>query len=214
MDAAAQLWLFFLLVLGVVLLPGLDMTFVLATTLGGGRRSGFAGVAGITAAGFVHVAVGATGLAAVLTLAPSLFDAMLLAGAFYLGWIGWSLARGGAKFDAVAGDEASRGALTVAFRRGMLTNLLNPKAYAFMLAVFPQFVAVERGPVWIQALPLAAIIAATQVAVYGAVVLAAAGTRGWLRGHPRVLDGLGRGVGVLLLVAAAGSAWQGWRGLA
>ena len=63
MDAAAQLWLFFLLVLGVVLLPGLDMTFVLATTLGGGRRSGFAGVAGITAAGFVHVAVGATGLA-------------------------------------------------------------------------------------------------------------------------------------------------------
>jgi threonine/homoserine/homoserine lactone efflux protein len=61
--------------------------------------------------------------------------------------------------------------------------------------------------------PLAAIIAATQIAVYGAVVVAAAAARGWLRGHPRVLDGLGRGVGALLLVAAAGSAWQGWRGL-
>ena len=214
MDSAAQLGLFFLLVLGVVLLPGLDMTFVLATTLGGGRRSGFAGVAGITAAGCVHVAVGATGIAAVVALVPALFDALLLAGAVYLGWIGWSLARGGAAFDPAAGGEARRAELAVAFRRGMLTNLLNPKAYAFMLAVFPQFVAVERGPIWIQAVPLAAIIAATQIAVYGAVVMAAAGARGWLRGHPRVLDGLGRGVGVLLLAAAAGSAWQGWRGLA
>lgn len=212
-----QLWLFFGIVLGVVLLPGLDMTYVLATTLAGGRPSGFAGVAGITAAGFVHVAVGAAGIAAVVTLMPALFDALLVAGAIYLGWIGWSLVRGGVAFaregEASAADDSRRAALAVAFRRGMLTNLLNPKAYAFMLAIFPQFVAAERGPIWLQAVPLSAIIAATQVAVYGAVVMAAAGARGWLRGHPRVLDGLGRGVGAFLLVAAAGSAWQGWRGL-
>ena len=211
MDPATQLWLFFGIVLGVVLLPGLDMTFVLATTIADGRRSGFAGVAGITSAGFVHVAVGAAGIATVLALAPRLFNALLLAGALYLGWIGLSLVRGGAAAPAESGGAAAAPALAVAFRRGMLTNLLNPKAYAFMLAIFPQFVDAERGPIWLQAIPLSAIISATQIAVYGAVVLAAAAARGWLLGHPRSLALLGRGIGVFLLVAALASAWQGWQ---
>ena len=211
MQTSSELWLFFGIVLGVVLLPGLDMTFVLATTIGSGRRSGFAGVAGIVAAGFVHVAVGAAGIAAIVSLVPGLFDAMLVAGSAYLAWIGISLLRAGAAFP--AGDAENAPSLAVAFRRGMVTNLLNPKAYAFMLAIFPQFVAAARGPIALQALPLSAIIAATQIAVYGAVVLAASGARGWLLGHPRALAGVGRTVGAFLVVAACASAWQGWRGV-
>ena len=118
---------------------------------------------------------------------------------------------------AASGHPAATGELTpslaLPFRRGMITNLLNPKAYAFMLAIFPQFVSAERGSIALQALPLAAIIAVTQVAVYCIVVLAAAAARGWLIGHPRALAGVGRTVGAFLVVAAVASAWQSWRTL-
>ena len=213
MDADdIELWLFFGLVLGVVLLPGLDMTFVLATTIADGRRSGFAGVAGIVSAGFVHVAVGAAGIATLLALAPRLLQRAAARRRAYLAWIGLSLVRGGAAFAADSGEPGEAApALAVAFRRGMLTNLLNPKAYAFMLAIFPQFVTPTRGSIALQAMPLSAIITATQVAVYGAVVLAAAGARGWLLGAPALARRLGRGVGAFLLVAALASAWQGWQ---
>lgn len=211
MQTASELWLFFGIVLGVVLLPGLDMTFVIATAIGAGRRSAFAGVAGIVCAGFIHVAVGAAGIAAIVTLLPGLFNAMLLAGAVYLAWIGFSLVRAGAAFTSTAEASAETPSLLVPFRRGMITNLLNPKAYAFMLAIFPQFVSAARGSIALQAVPLSAIIAVTQLAVYGAVVVAAAGARGWLLGHPRALAGVGRAVGAFLIVAALASAWQGWK---
>lgn len=207
MEPYAHLGLFFLLVLGIVLLPGLDMACVLGTTLAAGRRAGFAAVGGIVAAGVVHVAVAGTGIAMVLAAAPSLFNGLLLAGALYVAWIGVALARHGVAL--AGGAEApANGAW---FRRGALTNLLNPKAYAFMLAVFPQFVHVEIGPVWRRIALLGLIIAATQAAVYGAIVVGAARARGWAEGRPGALAALGRGVGVLLIAAAVATLATAWR---
>lgn len=209
MESLAHLWVFFGLVLGVVLLPGLDMTYVLASSLGGGRSAGLAAVGGITAGGAAHVAIGGAGIAAVLAVAPALFNILLLAGTLYVAWIGISLVRSGIAFE--TGDLPRSASIRTAFRRGMLTNLLNPKAYLFMLAIFPQFVRAELGPIWLQAVVLGAIIAATQLSVYGAIVLLAAHTRGWLMGRPKSLARLGRAVGALLLLVAVASAWEGWR---
>ena len=217
MAPSSTLWLFFSLVFGIVLLPGLDMACVLASALGGGRRAGLAAVGGIASAAVAHVAIGGLGIAAILVVMPSLFNALLVVGAAYVAWIGLSLLRSGALFDAAAGGGATGStaatlSLTTAYRRGMLTNLLNPKAYAFMLAVFPQFVRREWGPVGAQAMVLGAIIIATQFSVYGAVVLAAARARNWLAARPRALAAIGRGVGLLLLAVAVLSAIEGWRG--
>jgi threonine/homoserine/homoserine lactone efflux protein len=207
----SHLWLFFGLVFGVVLLPGLDMACVLATALGGGRRAGFAAVGGILTAAVVHVAVGAAGLAAILGVLPALYNAILAVGAIYVAWIGISLLRSGAMFES-GGAQALNGiSMPVAYRRGLLTNLLNPKAYAFMLAVFPQFVRRDGGPIWAQAVVLGAIIVVTQVAVYGAVVLVATRARGWLAARPRALALVGRTVGALLVAVAFLSAIEGWR---
>lgn len=209
MELTAQLWLFFLIVLGVVLLPGLDMACVLATSLGGGRRAGFAAVGGIVAGGVVHVAVGATGIALVLVAAPALFNLVLAAGAAYVAWIGISLVRHGIGFDPGAAD--ARGLEATAFRRGAMTNLLNPKAYAFMLAIFPQFVRPDLGPVGRQAAVLGAIIAVTQAGVYGALVLGASRLRAGLAGRPAPLALLGRAVGLLLVGAALWTLLAAWR---
>lgn len=211
MDTASHLWLFFGLVFGVVLLPGLDMACVLATSLGGGRRAGFAAVSGILTAAVLHVAVGAAGVAAILEVIPALYNAILAVGAIYVGWIGLSLLRSGAMFE-TRGAPALHGiSMATAYRRGLLTNLLNPKAYAFMLAIFPQFVRRDGGPIWVQAVVLGAIIIITQVAVYGAVVLAATRARGWLAARPRALAAAGRTVGALLVAVALVSLFEGWR---
>ena len=211
MASVAHLWLFFVLVFGIVLLPGLDMACVLGCTLGGGRRAGLASIAGIVTGAVAHVVIGGLGVAAILLVMPALFNTLLVAGAAYVAWIGLSLVRSGALFD-LGGVSTTAVAVPTAYRRGMLTNLLNPKAYAFMLAVFPQFVRREWGPVWLQAAVLGAIIVATQFSVYGSVVLAAARGRAWLAERPRALAAIGRGVGLLLLAVALFSTIEGWRG--
>lgn len=214
MSYSAQLWLFFLMVFGVVVFPGIDMAFVLASSLLGGRRSGFFAVAGIVLGGICHVVVGVLGISVLLQVFPAAFNTLLLLGALYVAWIGLSLLRSSSVFTAAADTEASSSrSAWVSLRRGALTNLLNPKAYLFMLAVFPQFLRPERGSIALQAVVLAAIIAATQAGVYGALVLVAGNARGWLESRPAVSLALGRAVGVLLIAAAALTGWEGWRRL-
>lgn len=208
MISSANLWLFFLLVLGVIALPGMDMAFVLASALGGGRRAGLAAVAGTVTGGLFHVAMGVAGVAVLLAVAPAAFNLLLLAGAGYVAWIGLSLLRGGAALGVVSSGAASP---LRCYRQAMATCLLNPKAYVFMLAIFPQFLRPAEGPVALQAVALAAIIAGTQAAVYGAVALAASRARGWLQGSPATGRLLGRGVGALLVLAAVFTGVEGWR---
>ncbi|RNF82653.1 LysE family translocator [Montanilutibacter psychrotolerans] len=209
MDYATQLWLFFALVFAVVILPGLDMAFVLASALTGGRRSGLAAVAGLVAAGGCHVLAGALGIGMLMKVMPAAFNAVLLVGAVYVAWIGWSLLRSRGGFGAV--DDIASRSLWATFRQAALTNLLNPKAYMFMLAVFPQFLRTEFGAIAPQAVVLGVIIAATQAGVYGAIALVAADARGWLQSRPAAGLVVNRGVGVVLIAAAAITGLQGWR---
>jgi threonine/homoserine/homoserine lactone efflux protein len=211
MADTTHLWLFFSLVFGIVIVPGMDMTFVLANALAGGRRSGLYATAGVIAAGICHVVVGALGVSAVLELSPMAFNIMLLLGAAYIAWLGFGLLRSSAMLDAV--PQTERRSAWTAFRQGALTNLLNPKAYLFMLAVFPQFLKPEAEAIWLQAAILSLIIAGTQLAVYGSLALAAAGSRSALADNPAVSIAIGRIVGALLILVAAMTAWEGWRSL-
>lgn len=203
----AHLWVFFVLVFGIIVLPGLDMAFVMASALVGGRSAGLAAVAGVTLGGMVHVLMGVVGVGLVLRTVPQLFQLMLFAGAAYVAWMGWSLLRGAAALGEVR--EAAPRSHAATFGRAAATCLLNPKAYVFMLAVFPQFLRPEYGPLGSQAVALSAIIAVTQVAVYGGVALGAAAMRGWLRTNQQGQVWMGRAVGVLLVAAAAWTAGQG-----
>jgi threonine/homoserine/homoserine lactone efflux protein len=84
------------------------------------------------------------------------------------------------------------------FGKAAATCLLNPKAYVFMLAVFPQFLRLEYGPIATQAVLLSAITALTQVTVYGAIAMGAAHIRVWLRTNQQGQVRLGQGVGVAI----------------
>jgi threonine/homoserine/homoserine lactone efflux protein len=200
MTEYAHLWLFFMILLSVVMLPGLDMAYVLGSSLSGGRGQGLVAVAGMVAGGTVHVAVGALGLAAVIEYLPGVFNAILLAGALYIAWIGWSLLNSASTFGTDL--PAAARSTWCTFRRAALTNLLNPKAYVFMFAVFPQFFRPEYGTLWIQAVAIGAIVAGTQAGVYGSVAFVAGGLREWALSKPAFGMRLNRLVGGLLILAA------------
>lgn len=202
-SVASPLWLYALLVAGIIVLPGMDMAFVAASSLSGGLRHGAAALAGIVLGGLLHMALGLLGLGLLLQAAPMLFNAMLLAGSLYVGWLGWQVARAGAMSATAAVRQAAGWPKT--FSRGLLTCLLNPKAYLFSVTVLPQFLTrdVARG------LGLAAITVVAQLVIYGAVAWAAStGTR-----HVRSSPWLSRAVGSLLIFAAVLAVLQGWHGL-
>lgn len=70
MTYTENLWLYFTLLFGIILLPGVDMLLVLASSLTGGRRAGLAATSGIIAGGAVHSIYGAIGIALLATLIP------------------------------------------------------------------------------------------------------------------------------------------------
>lgn len=210
MSYAENLWIFFALLFGIIIVPGMDMMFVLANALTGGRRAGLAATAGVMAGGVAHTLFGALGVGVLLQLAPSLFTLMLLAGAGYMAWIGVTLARSAITVGAVAG--APRRPLWIAFRQGAATCLMNSKATLFVIAVYPQFMRPEYGSLWRQALAMGAMTVATQFAVYGGLAVAAGRSRDLLVDNPRATALVGRAAGWLLVAVAGLTAWHGLRG--
>ncbi|CAN7337989.1 LysE family translocator [Pseudoduganella sp. LjRoot289] len=212
MNQSANLWLYFVVVFGIIVLPGLDMAFVMASSILGGRRAGLAAVGGIVAGGACHLLMATAGIAVLLKLWPALFHVLLLAGAAYIAWMGAVFFRSDSVFKPSAGHEVL--APAAIFRRAMMTSLLNPKAYIFMLAIFPQFLKTDHGPLWLQSGVLGMITALTQLGVYGALALASSQASGWFNAHPRAATVTARSMGVLLIFTALLSAGQAVRALA
>jgi threonine/homoserine/homoserine lactone efflux protein len=212
MSYCENLWLFLLLLFGIIIVPGMDMMFVLANALTGGRRAGLAATAGVMLGGAAHTLFGATGVGILLKLAPQLYAVMLFAGAAYMAWIGVTLARSSIIVGKVAGAPSR--SLWTAFRQGTATCLLNPKAYLFVLSVYPQFLRPQYGVLWLQALVMGAMTLLMQFTIYGALAFAAGRSRDFLVAKPRVTIVVGRAAGALLVAIAAWTAWRGWAGWA
>lgn len=207
MDYTQALWLYFILLFGIIIVPGMDMFFVLANSLTGGRRAGLAATAGIMLGGAVHTLFGALAVGVLTHLPAEVFRTMILVGAAYMAWIGYTLVRSSITVDHIGKAQSRSG--WVAFRQGLMTCLLNPKAYMFVIAVYPQFIRPEFGPLWRQALVMGVMTVLMQLFIYGALALAAAKGRDALIGNPGVTEWIGRGAGVLFLAAAMFAAWHG-----
>jgi threonine/homoserine/homoserine lactone efflux protein len=207
-----NLWLFFTLLFGIIIVPGMDMLFVLANSLTGGRRTGMAATAGIMAGGAVHSLYGAIGVGILASLLPWLFNPLLFAGAAYMAWIGFTLIRSSITVGSVGPGGAHSG--WRAFRQGAVTCLINPKAYLVMLAVYPQFLKPAYGPIWAQAIVMGLMTLATQAAIYGTIAFTASGSRNLLVSNPKATVIVGRVAGSLLVVVSLLTAWHGWNAVA
>ena len=211
MSYPEALWIFFVLLAGIIIVPGMDMIFVLANALTGGQRAGLTATFGIMTGGAFHTAFGVFAVVGLSQLIPQLYAPMLLAGSAYMIWMGLTLARSSITVNPVEAS-ASRSLITI-FSRAILTCVLNPKAWLFVLAVYPQFIKPAFGPLWSQALVIGVMVAAVQFAVYGGLGLMASRGRDTVVGNPRLTIWTGRIAGLLLVATALFTMWRGWQGL-
>jgi threonine/homoserine/homoserine lactone efflux protein len=162
--------------LALNIVPGADMTFVIASAARGGRREGVVAALGIGAGTFAHILAATLGLSAILASSQTAFDLIKWLGAAYLLWIAFSLVRGR---PAPAGESPRPGRHT--FRAAMLVNALNPKVALFFLAFLPQFVDPAAAMPWLQILCLGLWFDLAGTLVNVAIALAAAGAAARLR---------------------------------
>jgi len=170
----------------LTIVPGLDTAYVLRTAIVGGRRAAFAAAFGIGTGSLAWGAAAALGVSALLTASTVAYTALRVAGALYLGWLGVALIRStlarprpAAGTEAEAPGRGEHGAWR-AWRRGVLTSLLNPKVGAFYVAVIPQFLP-EHVPHLVMGLALALVHNAEGMLWFTVLILGAHAVRGWLR---------------------------------
>jgi threonine/homoserine/homoserine lactone efflux protein len=130
--------------------PGPDTVLVVNRALGHGCRTALVTALGSASGLLVWGIASAVGIAAVFRASATAFTAMRLAGAAYLVVLGLQAIHR-ARQQAAESAQAPVPGLTERrqpprrrFRQGLLTNLLNPKAGAFFVAVLPQFIGVDQ----------------------------------------------------------------------
>ena len=175
--------------------PGPGMLYVLARTLGGGRKEGLDSALGTAVGGLVHVVAAGLGLSAVLMRSASAFLVVKYLGAAYLIVLGLRTLRT-AQDSVVELPLAQRTAHP--YWQGVLTEVLNPKTALFFLAFIPQFVN-PGAPLIPQFLLLGAISVGLNTMADVAVVLAAAPLRRKLRAHPHWRQRQQQASGVVLI---------------
>src|SRR6267154_3590322 len=197
---AQRFFLFFIAALVLAVTPGPGIFYVLARTLAGGRREGILSSLGTFAGGMFHVFAAALGISAILAASAVAFHTVKYAGAAYLVWLGIRMIR---SRNAEMVVSASQPAAMGAFRQGILTEVLNPKTALFFLSFIPQFLAPERGPVFLQFVLLGALSLLLNTAADLVVVVLAAPLERRLKSSVRFRRGqrVASGLGMITLGA-------------
>ncbi|MCR8725948.1 LysE family translocator [Frigidibacter sp. ROC022] len=201
MTDPAGLWLFILTSVVIELTPGPNMAWLAVVAASKGRRPGLAAVAGVALGLLVVGLAAALGLAAMIQASPALYQTLRWGGTLwllYLAWDGWR--------DADAENTQTEGwPMARYFRRGLVTNLLNPKAAVFFVAVLPGFVD-PTGPVVQETVTLSLIFVAVATSIHASIVMLAAAARVLLT-DPMRERLLRRGLSLLLAGIAVWFAW-------
>ena len=200
----ADLWMFIGALAVAYLVPGPDMALLLQTGALRGRAYALATAVGLALARAAHVALAALGLAALLRTAPWAFELARLAGAAYLVRLGIGIlrARSLASQETATPGSGKSPSYGAAIRRGLLTNLLNPKALLFCSVLLPQFIRPEHGDVAGQFFWLGAILVGVGIAFDVLYAGAGAALGRWVARRP-IAQALQRWVFASLLIGFA-----------
>lgn len=162
---------FALTCLVIEITPGPNMAYLAALSLSQGVRAGIAAVAGIALGLAIYGVAASLGLSAIIDNSRFLYETLRWGGVAYLLWLAWEAWTA----EREVSPETVDGGISpwTAFRRGLITNLLNPKAAVFYVAVLPDFVQIEKGAVAEQTLMLSAIYGGIATSIHLVIVLLA-----------------------------------------
>jgi threonine/homoserine/homoserine lactone efflux protein len=181
----------------IVLAPGPDILYVLATGISRGRMAAIVAAGGFASGLSVHTGCLAFGLSALLVASGAAFACVKFAGAAYLFWLGIKALRSQGVISLAAGEKPA--ARPRIFAQAFLMNVLNPKVALFFLAFLPHFASPERGHLLRQFLVLGAWLAVVAFAIFSVVGVFSSGIGGWLRARPRATRWIDRLVGAVFL---------------
>jgi threonine/homoserine/homoserine lactone efflux protein len=177
--------------LALNVVPGADMTFVIAAAARG-RRHGLIAALGIGAGALVHIVAAVLGLSAILASSQTMFTILKWFGALYLAWLAISLLRaprgGGSNTTEPSREDAASAGWRL-FRAAALVNILNPKVALFFLAFLPQFVDPRAAVPALQILCLGLWFDFAGTLVNTAIAIAAARAATRFRDIPAVARG-------------------------
>lgn len=186
----------------IELTPGPNMAYLALLSASQGRRAGVAAALGVGLGLLVVGIATALGLAAIISNSSFLYEVLRWGGVAYLFWLAWEAWQ--------TADETSPGKAdafdnrVMLFRRGLITNLLNPKAAVFYVAILPTFVDASRNVVG-QTVTLSIIYVVIATAVHMTIVMLAGVTQPLIE-NPRQSLIIRR---VLAIVLAGIAIWFG-----
>ena len=184
----------------LLVMPGPTDTLVVSYVLTRGRRSALASVPGVCLGYIVSLTLTLLGLGALLMTSAELFNALKIAGAVYLIYLGIKTWR--APVPETLEDDGrlarDKGRM---FAQAFIVTALNPAGIMFYVAFFPQFIDIER-PLLPQMVALAAcfvVLGTLNSALYATL---AAQVRRFIHGY-RARKAINRAAGGVLIAMGA-----------
>jgi threonine/homoserine/homoserine lactone efflux protein len=193
---------FVLATTALILIPGPNVTLLVATSLAHGPRRALITLAGTSSAIALQLMIVALGMTSLILVLARWFEWLRWAGVAYLIWLGiqqWRAAP--LALEDLEGRTARPGTL---FWQGVLVSATNPKTLLFYGAFLPQFVD-PASPPGAQLALLCGTFLVVAILLDGTYAILAGRLRPWLRTRRRARL-RNRLTGSLLIAAALGLA--------
>ena len=197
-----DLWTYVLGTLFIVLLPGPNSLFVLATAAQRGVGAGYRAASAVFLGDAILMLLSALGIASLLKAEPVLFLGLKYAGAAYLFYLGLGMLRGGLqKLRQPLEQAAPAKEVDVAqpVRKALLLSLSNPKAILFFVSFFIQFVDPGYAYPGVSFLVLGTILEVISALYLSFLIFSGVRLAAWFRRRQRLAAGASSGVGALFV---------------
>ena len=182
---------FLLVSLVVIIVPGPNVTLILATSALQGMRAGFMALLGTTIAQSIQVTLVAFGLVWLVQSYGTTFEIVRYLGAAYLFYLGIQAWR------SASHPLPEKPSSNQTVRKGFFVGLANPKSLTFFAAFFPQFINPS-----LPSEPQFALLAVSYIAlavILDAAYVVAGGIGNKFLATNRARFWLGRGSGAVLM---------------
>ncbi|WP_342245358.1 leucine efflux protein LeuE [Pseudomonas sp. OTU5201] len=197
-----DLWTYVLGTLFIVLLPGPNSLFVLATAAQRGVGAGYRAASAVFLGDAILMLLSALGIASLLKAEPMLFLGLKYVGAAYLFYLGVGMLRGGwQKLRQPVEQTVPVKDLDVnqPFRKALLLSLSNPKAILFFVSFFIQFVDPGYAYPGVSFLVLGVILEVISALYLSFLIFSGVRLAAWFRQRQRLAAGASSGVGALFV---------------
>ena len=158
----------------IILMPGPNSLYVLATATRRGVGSGYKAATAVVIGDSVLMLLASLGVDSVMRLYPLAFTLLQYAGAAYLGYLGIRLLLGAVRGGASGNGGESNCPRESPFKKALVLSLSNPKAILFFMSFFVQFVDPAKGHPGVAFLILACIVQVVSITYLSVLIFGGA----------------------------------------